>query len=92
MILSYIHIFASKRKDTAFKIQYKFKEDEKSHTCYVTYDQYLNFRALSIVAECNVLKKNQKEDHEDYMKEVQKAINLLAKNDTSHIRKLSKNV
>jgi len=75
----------------ALKIQYKFKEDEKSYACYVTYDQYLNFKKLPIIQECNVLKKNQKEDYEDYMREMQKAINLLAKNDTSHIRKLSKN-
>ena len=89
MIKSYIHIYINKRKDTVLKIQYKFKEDEKPYTCYMTYDQYLNFRALPSIQECNVLKKNQKEDHDGYMKEMQKAINLLTKNDTSLIRKLS---
>lgn len=75
-----------------FKVQYKFKDDEKSYTCYMTFDQYLNFKKLPCIQEYNVLKENQKEDHEEYVKEMQMAINLLAKNDTSHMRKLSENM
>lgn len=71
-----------------FKIKYKFKEDKILYSCIVLHEQYENFKKLPSIQECNVF-KNQKEDHEDYMKEMQKAINLLAKNDTSHIRKLS---
>lgn len=76
-------------ENMVFKIQYKFKEDKKIYTCFLTFEQYMNFKKLPIIQECVVLKKNQKKDHEDYLKEMQKAINLLAKNDTSHIRNLS---
>ena len=72
-----------------FKIQYRFKEDDKVYTCFVTYDQYTNFKKLPIIQECIVLKKNQKEDHDEYVKEMQKALNSAVKNDTSHVRKLS---
>jgi len=75
-------------KCMAFKIAYTFMDDEKSYTCFVDYEQYKNLKALSNIKECTVLKRNQK-DYDDYIKEMQKAINLLAKNDTSHIRKLS---
>ncbi|AFS82964.1 hypothetical protein [Candidatus Nitrosopumilus sediminis] len=73
----------------AFKVQYRFKEDDKVYTCFLTFEQYMNFKKLPIIQECIVLKKNQKADYEEYMKEMQKAINLLAKNDTSHIHNLS---
>ena len=70
------------------KIRYKFKEDKKYYTCTVTYEQYKNFRKLPIVKECNAIKKAEKifESHQD---EMQKALDLAAKNDTSHIKKLS---
>ena len=73
----------------AFKIKYKFKEDKKFYTCYVTYEQYLNFKALPIIKECNVIKKDQKDGLDNYLEEMQKAIDSLAKNNTSHIRTLS---
>jgi Nitrosopumilus output domain 1 len=66
-------------------------DDEKYYTCFMTFDQYMNFKNLPIVRECNVLKKNP-EDYDDYVKEMQKAIDLAVKNDTSHIRRLSENV
>lgn len=72
-----------------FKIRYKFKEDKKFFTCILTYEQYKNFRKLPIVQECEVIKKDQK-NIEEYKNEMQKAINLAAKNDTSQILKLSK--
>lgn len=74
-----------------FKIRYKFKEDEKFYTCTVTYKQFRNFKKLSIVKECEIIKKDQK-NIEDYKNEMQEALNLAAKNDITHIRKLSENV
>ena len=71
-----------------FKIRYKFKEDKKFFTCILTYEQYKNFRKLPIVQEWEVIKKDQK-NIEEYKNEMQKAINLAAKNGTTHIQKLS---
>ena len=67
---------------------YKFINDKKGYTCYMTFEQYVNFRELPIVEKCKVIKKNQ-QNFEDYKIEIQKAINLAVKNDTSHMRKLS---
>ena len=74
-----------------FKIKYKFQDDKKFYTCYVTYHQYKNFKKLPIVKECEVIKKTQ-EDIEEYLEEMQSALNLAVKNDTSHVRKLSKGI
>ncbi len=71
-----------------FKIRYKFKEDKKFYTCILTWDQFQNFKKLPIVTECEIVKEEQ-ESIEAYKNEVQEALNLAAKNDTSHIRKLS---
>ncbi len=71
-----------------FKIRYKFKEDVKYYTCILTYEQYKNFKKLPIVQECEIIKKDQK-NIEEYKNEMQKALNLASKNDTSHIQKLS---
>ena len=71
-----------------FKIKYKFKTDKKFYTCIVTYDQYKNFKKLPIVKECEVIKKDQK-NIQEYKNEMQEALNFAAKNDTTHIRKLS---
>jgi len=68
-----------------FKIRYKFKE---YYTCVVTYEQFKEFKKLPIVKECEIIKE-EKENLKEYKNEVQEAINLVAKNDTSHIRKLS---
>jgi len=70
------------------KIKYKFKEDEKFYTCILTYEQYKNFRELPIVKECKAIKEAEKR-FEGYQDEMQEALNLAAKNDTSHIKKLS---
>ena len=72
----------------SFKIKYKFKKDKKFYTCILTYEQYNNFKKLPIVRECKVI-KNYEKNIEDYKNEMQQALNLAAKNDTSHIRKLS---
>jgi len=74
-----------------FKIQYTFKEDSKSYTCILTYDQYKNFKELPIIKDCKII-KNDEENIEAYKNEMQEALNLAAKNDISHIQKLSQMV
>jgi len=71
------------------KIRYKFKEDKKYYTCIVTYGQFQDFKELPIVKECEIIKNEQK-DFDEIKNEMQEAINLAVKNDTTHIRKLSK--
>lgn len=71
-----------------FMIVYKFIGDDKSHTCYVTYQQYQNFKQIPMVRECKVLKRNQ-QDRDNYRVEMQNAIDMAMKNDLSHIRELS---
>ena len=71
-----------------FKIQYLFKGDSASYTCVLTYDQYKNFKNLPIVESCRIV-KNDEDNVEAYKHEMQKALNQAAKNDVSHIQKLS---
>jgi Nitrosopumilus output domain 1 len=71
-----------------FKIRYKFKEDKEFYTCIVTHEQFKNFKKLPIVKECEII-KNDEQNIEEYKNEMQEALNLAAKNDTSHIRLLS---
>ena len=71
-----------------FKVQYSFKDEPKSYTCVMTHDQYKNFKELPILQECKIL-KNDEENIEAYKQEMQKALNLAAKNDLTHIQKLS---
>jgi two-component system chemotaxis response regulator CheY len=71
-----------------FKIQYVFKDDPKSYTCVMTNDQYKNFKELPVLQECKIL-KNDEENIEAYKQEMQKALNLAAENDLTHIQKLS---
>ena len=71
-----------------FKIQYSFKDDSKSYTCVMTYDQYKNFKELPVLQECKIL-KNDEENIEAYKQEMQNALNLAADNDLTHIQKLS---
>jgi len=73
------------------KIKYKFKEDTKYYTCMLSYEQYQNFKELQVIQECNIIKKYEKQT-EYNLSDMEKALNLAAKNDTSHIRKLSVNV
>jgi two-component system chemotaxis response regulator CheY len=47
-----------------------------------------NFKNLPVIKECKIL-KNSEDDVELYKGEMQKALNLAAKNDVSHIQKLS---
>jgi len=71
-----------------FKIKYSFNDDSKSYTCVMTHDQYKNFKALPILQEYKIL-KNDEENIEAYKQEMQKALNLAAENDLTHIQKLS---
>jgi CheY-like chemotaxis protein len=71
-----------------FKIQYSFKDDAKSYTCLLTYDQYKNFKNLPVIQECKILKSNENNIVSN-KEEMQKALNLAAQNDISHIQKLS---
>jgi len=73
---------------TPFEIQYKFKEDDKYYSCIVTYEQYRNFRQLPIIQECEILNNNQK-NADSYENEMERALELAVKNDTTHIRNLS---
>lgn len=72
-----------------FLIKYKFKDDVNYYECAVTYEQYKKFKKLPIVQECEI-KKDNEQNIEDYKNEMQEALNLAAKNNTSHMKKLSK--
>ena len=54
----------------------------------MTHDQYKNFKELPVLQECKIL-KNDEENVEAYKEEMQKALNLAAENDLTHIQKLS---
>lgn len=73
-----------------FKIQYVFVDDPKVHHCVVSYEQYRNFCALPIIKECHIIKGNQTNTKKN-LDEIQRALDLAYKKDTSHIRKLSEN-
>ncbi|WP_299290080.1 hypothetical protein [Nitrosopumilus sp.] len=72
----------------SFEIFYKFKKEEKTYSCTVTHEQYKNLRKLPTIEQCQVVRENE-ENIEKYMNEMQKALDLAVKNDTSHIRQLS---
>ena len=86
--MKYGHGRVSFSRVMALKVMYTFMEDEKSITCDVTYDQYLNLKTLPSIKECKVIKESQQE-FEEYRDEMQNAINSAVENDISHIRKLS---
>lgn len=90
--MKYGHGRVSFSRVMALKVMYTFMEDKKSITCDVTYDQYLNLKTLPSIKECKVIQKNQDEDYDDYMKEMQKAIELATKNETSRILQLSESI
>ncbi|MEK6831479.1 MAG: hypothetical protein AABX09_03025 [Thermoproteota archaeon] len=73
-----------------FKIQYKFQDDAESYYCVVSYEQYRNFCALPIIQECKIIKGNQTSTKKN-LDEIQNALDMAYKKDTSHIRKLSEN-
>ena len=74
-----------------FIIRYKFKDDDHFYEVAITYKQYRQFRKLPIVKECEVVSEDDK-NMENYKNELQQALNLAAKSDTTHIKKLSNKV
>ncbi len=77
-------------KDTSispFEIKYQFKDDLNFYTCTVTYLQYRNLKKLPVIQNCEII--DPKKNLQFYHDEMQKALDLAMKNDTSHIRKLS---
>lgn len=72
----------------SFEIQYRFKEDDKYYSCTVTYEQYINFKQLPIIQECEIINNNQR-NSDSYENEMRRALELAVKNDTSHIRNIS---
>ena len=75
-------------ENITYLVKYKFQEDTEFHTCTQTYEQFKSFRNLPIVNVCRIIKKNVK-NSEGQKHEMQKALNLAAKNDISGIQKLS---
>ena len=71
-----------------FKVLYRFLGENSHHTCLLTYEQYKGFRKIPAIRECVIVKRNQ-EELEKYKEEMQEALNLAVKNDTTHILKLS---
>jgi len=69
---------------------YKFEDEATIHHCVVSYEQYQNFRALPIIQECSIIKGNQTTTKQSLV-EIQNALDMAYKKDTSHIRKLSEN-
>ena len=70
-------------------VKYKFVNDEKHYSCYMNYEQYKNFQELTVIQECKIYRKNHKNINDNEY-EMQKALDFALKNDTSHIKKLSK--
>jgi len=73
--------------DTPFEIQYQFKNDVTVYSCNVTYQQYRNFKKLSVISDCVVV--NAKKTQKSYSDEMQKALDLAVNNDNTQILKLS---
>ena len=71
----------------SFKIKYKFKDDLDYYLCIVNYEQYRNFKKLDIMEECEIVYKNNENLKSE--KEIQKALDLAAQNETSQIHDLS---
>lgn len=70
-----------------FEIRYKFHDDINYYSCTVTYPQYRNFKQLPVVEDCEIVSTQKNiQTHQD---EMQKALDLVMQNDTSHIRELS---
>lgn len=70
------------------EVQYKFKDDYNTYSCIVTYEQYRNLKKLLVIEYCKIIndiQKNTKFTHN----EMQNALDLASKNDTTHIRNLS---
>ncbi len=84
-----IEVILDKTNSTMpFKIQYSFNDDIESYTCILTSEQYKNFKKLPAIAECRII-PNKEKNLKLPKEEMQKALDLAAQNDLSHIQKLS---
>lgn len=81
-------ILEESNNNMPFKIKYSFNDDLTTYTCILTYDQYQNFKKLPVLQKCEIINKDEK-NIESYKNEMQHALNLAAKNDVTHIQKLS---
>ena len=72
----------------AFHVTYKFLDDVTPYSCYMTYDQYLNFKKLPSVQDVTINNKTF-EEMTEYREEMQHAINRASENNTTHIKRLS---
>ena len=81
-------ILEESNNNMPFKIKYAFNDDPTMYTCILTYDQYKNFKKLPVLQKCEIINKDEK-NIESYKNEMQNALNLAAKNDVTHIQKLS---
>lgn len=82
---------AEDAESVQFNIKYQFKGEIRSYSCTVTYEQFKNLKELSIMEKCEIIKKDKRQFNK-YTHEMDKAINMVIKNDTSHIRRLSEMV
>lgn len=81
-------IMGESKNNLPFKIKYTFNGDPVKYTCILTYDQYKNFKKLPILQTCEIINKDEK-NIESYKNKMQNALNLAAKNNVTHIQKLS---
>lgn len=85
------YCLAEDAESVQFNIKYQFKGEIRSYSCTVTYEQFKNLKELPIMEKCEIIKKD-KRQFDKYTHEMDKAINMVIKNDTSHIRRLSETV
>ncbi|WP_428324625.1 hypothetical protein [Nitrosopumilus sp.] len=70
------------------KIKYKFKDDSQFYSCIVTYPQYINFRNLSVIDECEITNKDEVLQQSMH-NEIEEALYMACKNELTPIKKLS---
>ncbi|WP_148680046.1 hypothetical protein [Nitrosopumilus maritimus] len=70
------------------RIRYKFKGDPQSYSCAVTYPQYINFRNLSAIDECEITNKDEVLQ-QSMQNEIEEALYMACKNELTPIKKLS---
>lgn len=69
-----------------FEIQYKFKEDSKIYSCFVTFEQYRNVKKLPIIDQVTILTIDKQAEPNDQM---QDALDAASQNDASKLRNMS---
>ena len=69
-----------------FEIQYKFKENQKIFSCFVTFDQYRNMKKLPIIDEVTIMVTDKHSEPHEQMPE---AIDAASKNDPRKLQNIS---